>query len=115
MYSGQAPTGEFMALAKAAELFGRDQCESSGTGWSVWLRWQWQGHVPGDAAESTTTGLLSVAEADAFIAGAEAQLAKSREALSRTLWVKQNFITIDTDLLASNATDNYNSVGRRST
>ena len=45
------------------------------------------GPCTGDAAESTTTGLLSVAEAEAFIAGAEAQLAKSREALSRTLWV----------------------------
>ena len=66
------------------------------------------GPCTGDAAERTSTGLLSVAEAEAFIAGAEAQLAKSREALSRTLWVKQNFITIDTDLLASNATDNYN-------
>ena len=41
---------------------------------------------------------------------AEARLAQSREALNRTLWVKQNLITFDTDLLAAKSTEDYNNL-----
>ena len=68
------------------------------------------GPCAGYTAESTTARLPSVIEADAFIAKAEAQLAKSRQTLSRTQWVKQNFITFDTDLLAANATESSNNL-----
>jgi peptidyl-dipeptidase A len=68
------------------------------------------GPCAGYTAESTTARLPSVIEADAFIAKAEAQLAKSRQTLSRTQWVKQNFITFDTDLLAADATESSNNL-----
>src|SRR4051794_4927474 len=64
----------------------------------------------GHTAESSMTGLPSLADADAFVTEAEARLAQSRETLNRTLWVKQNFITFDTDLLAAKATEDYNNL-----
>ncbi|WP_191057864.1 M2 family metallopeptidase [Geminicoccus harenae] len=65
---------------------------------------------PGSAAGDGQVVAPGVAEAQAFIDEAEAQLAQARELWNRTLWVKQNFITFDTDLLAANATENYNNL-----
>ena len=65
---------------------------------------------PGSAAGNDEGAAPGIAEAQAFVDEAEAQLAQAREHLNRTLWVKQNFITFDTDLLAANATENYNNL-----
>ncbi|WP_159715770.1 M2 family metallopeptidase, partial [Geminicoccus flavidas] len=65
---------------------------------------------PGSAAGDDKVAAPGVAEAQAFVDEAEAQLARARELWNRTLWVKQNFITFDTDLLAANATENYNNL-----
>jgi len=64
----------------------------------------------GSAAGNDEGAAPGVAAAQTFVDEAEAQLAQAREHLNRTLWVKQNFITFDTDLLAANATENYNNL-----
>lgn len=52
----------------------------------------------------------SIAQAEVFVNDAEVRLARARETLNRTLWVKQNFITVDTDQLAADATEAYNNL-----
>jgi peptidyl-dipeptidase A len=64
----------------------------------------------GYAADSAAAVAPSAAQAEAFVNDAEARLAQARESLNRALWVKQNFITFDTDQLAADATENYNNL-----
>lgn len=62
------------------------------------------------ALQAQTAGAPTVAEAEAFMNKAEAQLAELSVKVNQANWVHENFITDDTDALAADANDEQTAV-----